>query len=124
MRVPLPELPGSRSLTARQLRRRLCPTKPAPDYAGSRLLVFLGVNPVVSHGHTTAMPSPTTAIRELRAHAEVWVIDPRATETARLASGHIAPRPGTDYAILAYVVRELLRSFRRPPAPSRRPEPG
>jgi anaerobic selenocysteine-containing dehydrogenase len=88
--------------------------KPTPDYAGSRLLVFLGVNPVVSHGHTTAMPSPTTTIRELRTHAEVWVIDPVATETARLASRHIAPRPGTDYAILAHVVRELLRQA--PPA--------
>ena len=90
--------------------------KPAPDYAGSRLLVCLGVNPVVSHGHSTAMPGPTTTIRELRAHAEVWVIDPRTTETARLASGHIAPRPGTDYAILAYIVRELLRQATPVPA--------
>ena len=84
--------------------------KPVPDYAGSRLLVYVGVNPVVSHGHTTAMPSPTTTLRDLRDRAEIWVIDPRASETARLAAGHIAPRPGTDYAILAYVARELLRA--------------
>ena len=36
------------------------------------------------------------------------MIDPRRSETARLASRHIAPRPGTDYAILAHLVRELL----------------
>jgi anaerobic selenocysteine-containing dehydrogenase len=82
---------------------------PRPDYDRAKLLVYLGVNPVVSHGHTTAMPSPTTTIRALRGRAQVWVIDPRLTETARLASGHIAPRPGTDYAILAFLVRELLR---------------
>jgi anaerobic selenocysteine-containing dehydrogenase len=83
--------------------------KTAPDYAGARLVIYLGVNPVVSHGHTTAMPSPTTTLRELRERAQIWVIDPRVSETARLASGHIAPRPGTDYAILAHIVRELLR---------------
>jgi anaerobic selenocysteine-containing dehydrogenase len=82
---------------------------PRPDYDRTKLVVYLGVNPVVSHGHTTAMPSPTTTIRALRAHAEVWVVDPRQTETARLASHHLAPRPGTDYAILAHLARELLR---------------
>src|SRR5258708_12742106 len=55
------------------------------------------------------MPSPTTTVRSLRSRAEVWVVDPRLSETACLASHHIAPRPGTDYAILAYLVRELLR---------------
>jgi len=82
--------------------------KPVPDYDGGRLFIYIGVNPVVSHGHTTAMPSPTTTLRQLREHAQVWVIDPRVSETARLGSGHIAPRPGTDYAILAHIVRELL----------------
>ena len=81
---------------------------PHPDYDRARLVVYVGVNPVVSHGHTTATPSPTTTIRGLRERAEVWVIDPRRSETARLASRHIAPRPGTDYAILAHLVRELL----------------
>jgi anaerobic selenocysteine-containing dehydrogenase len=86
---------------------------PRPDYERAKLVVFLGINPVISHGHGTAMPSPTTTLRELRAHADVWVIDPRRTETARLATGHIAPRPGTDYAILGYLVAELLRDGSR-----------
>lgn len=37
------------------------------------------------------------------------MIDPLYTETAGFASRHVAPRPGTDYAILAYLVREVLR---------------
>src|SRR5260370_41022940 len=47
-------------------------------------------------------------IRSTAARGEVWVIAPLHTETARFASRHMAPRPGTDYAILAYLVRELL----------------
>ena len=82
---------------------------PHVDAERTELVVYLGVNPVVSHGHTSAHPDPVTALRTLRAHAEVWVIDPRRTETARLADRHLAPRPGTDYAVLAHLVRELLR---------------
>ena len=39
----------------------------------------------------------------------MWVVDPRRTETARLATDHLAPRPGTDFAVLAMLVREILR---------------
>jgi anaerobic selenocysteine-containing dehydrogenase len=81
-----------------------------PDRAGARLVLYVGINPVVSHGHSVGHPDPVRALRELRERAEVWVIDPRRSETARFASRHLAPRPGTDYAILAYLARELLSS--------------
>jgi anaerobic selenocysteine-containing dehydrogenase len=87
-----------------------------PDYDNATFAVFLGSNPVVSHGHTVGLPNPRGAIRYLAKHAEVWVVDPRYTETARLASHHLAPRPGTDYALLAYLVREVLRDGVRAPA--------
>jgi anaerobic selenocysteine-containing dehydrogenase len=83
---------------------------PRPDYDNARLVIYVGSNPVVSHGHTVAMPDPISALRALRQHADIWVIDPRRTETARIASGHLAPRPGTDYAVLAFLLRELLRA--------------
>ena len=81
-----------------------------PDYDGATLVMLIGSNPVVSHGHTVGMPNPTGAIRDLAKRAQVWVVDPRHTETARLATRHLAPRPGTDYAVLAFLVREVLRS--------------
>ena len=81
-----------------------------PDYDGAALVMLIGSNPVVSHGHTVGMPNPTGAIRDLAKRAQVWVVDPRHTETARLATRHLAPRPGTDYAVLAFLVREVLRS--------------
>ena len=82
---------------------------PHVDFDGVKLVVYVGVNPVVSHGHTSALPDPVTAIRALRTHADIWVVDPRRTETARLATHHLAPRAGTDYAVLGFLVREVLR---------------
>ncbi|WP_198541147.1 molybdopterin-containing oxidoreductase family protein [Parafrankia soli] len=82
---------------------------PRPDYDNAHLVLYIGTNPLVSHGHTVAMPNPVGTLRELRERARVWVVDPRRTETARMAHGHLAPRPGTDHAIMAFLVRELLR---------------
>ena len=82
---------------------------PHIDYEQTKLVVYVGVNPVVSHGHTSALPDPVTALRDLRTRADVWVVDPRRTETARLATEHVAPRPGTDYAVFAFLVREILQ---------------
>jgi anaerobic selenocysteine-containing dehydrogenase len=87
---------GSSALTAR------------PDYDNATFVMLIGSNPVVSHGHTVGLPNPTGAIRDLAKRAQVWVVDPRHTETARLATHHLAPRPGTDYAVLAFLVRETL----------------
>jgi anaerobic selenocysteine-containing dehydrogenase len=91
---------------------------PHVDVDQARLVMYLGVNPVVSHGHTSALPDPVTALRALRARAQVWVVDPRRTETARLATQHLAPRPGTDYAVLGFLVRELLRDGTDRPVPT------
>ena len=80
-----------------------------PDYDNATFAMFIGSNPVVSHGHTVGLPNPRGAIRDLAQRAEVWIVDPRRTETARMATHHLAPRPGTDYAVLAFLVREVLR---------------
>jgi anaerobic selenocysteine-containing dehydrogenase len=84
--------------------------QPRTDYDNTRLLLYIGINPVISHGHALAVPvPPPETIRAVNDRGEVWVIDPRETETARFASGHLAPRPGTDFAILAWLIRSLLR---------------
>jgi anaerobic selenocysteine-containing dehydrogenase len=82
---------------------------PAFDQERARLMLLFGINPVVSHGHFSALPMPAARLREVTARGgEVWVVDPRRTETAAVASRHLAIRPGTDYAVLAYLVCELL----------------
>ena len=82
---------------------------PHVDLERAKLVVYVGINPVVSHGHSSGTPDPVGALRALRAQGEAWVVDPRRTETARRADHHLAPRPGTDYAVLAFLVREVLR---------------
>jgi anaerobic selenocysteine-containing dehydrogenase len=79
-----------------------------PDYDRAAFVMLIGTNPVVSHGHNIAMPNPKGYLRALTQRAQLWVVDPRRTETARMATGHLAARPGTDYAVLAFLVRELL----------------
>lgn len=80
-----------------------------PDFERCRLVLYVGTNPLVSHGHTSMLNSPTARMREMTARGEVWVVDPRATETARHATRHLAVRPSSDHALLAFLVREVLR---------------
>jgi anaerobic selenocysteine-containing dehydrogenase len=83
---------------------------PCIDEENAGLTIFIGTNPVVSHGHTTSLPDPVNRLRALASGSrELWVIDPRRTESARLATRHLAPRPGTDHAIFAFAIRSLLR---------------
>ncbi|MGH8973127.1 MAG: molybdopterin-containing oxidoreductase family protein [Acidimicrobiia bacterium] len=86
---------------------------PQPDWDTTRLLVVVGQNPVVSHGHTVARPDPVVALRRIRQRGgAVVVADPRTTETAQLADLHLPLRPGSDAALLAFLVRHALA--RRP----------
>jgi anaerobic selenocysteine-containing dehydrogenase len=69
------------------------------------------VNTVVSHGHGLMMPNPLVHLRDLRARGgRVVVVDPRRTETSHHADLHLAVRPGTDPALLAFAVRHVLHT--------------
>lgn len=81
---------------------------PKTDYDNVDMLIYVGVNPMVSHGHNTGMFNPAVGIRAAARRGEVWTIDPLLTETARYSTRHIAPYPGKDYAILAWLTREIL----------------
>lgn len=82
---------------------------PIWDEDASTLLVLVGSNPVVSHGHSNAIPDPVRRIRAFRARGgELVVVDPRRSETAAMADVHLAPHPGSDWLLLAWLVRDLL----------------
>ncbi|PRC56883.1 molybdopterin oxidoreductase, partial [Mycobacterium sp. ITM-2017-0098] len=59
------------------------------DLDNADFLMLIGVNPVGSHGHAISMPNPTGTVRAIAKRGQVWVVDPRRTETARLATGHL-----------------------------------
>ena len=81
----------------------------APDLPTTDLLLAIGINTVVSHGHGLMMPNPLGHLRDLRARGgRLVVVDPRRSETAHHADLHIAAAPGTDPALLAFLVRHVL----------------
>ena len=83
--------------------------EPRADLANTKMVIFVGTNPVISHTRTINMHAPTAAMRDMRAHgAELWTLDPRKSETAVRSDGHIQARPGMDYAVLGHAIRELL----------------
>lgn len=82
---------------------------PAMDFDRTTLLLVIGENMAVSHGGFSYFPNPVGYLRKVARHGEVWVLDPRRTETARVATRHLCPRSSTDFAVVGYLVRELLR---------------
>jgi anaerobic selenocysteine-containing dehydrogenase len=82
---------------------------PIPDWAATELLIFVGQNPIVSHGHVGVRPDAVSALRGIQNRGgKVVIVDPRSTESARRADLHLRPRPGTDPALLAHLVRAAL----------------
>src|SRR5205814_6595047 len=82
---------------------------PVWDPTAPGLAIFVGTNPVVSHGYGTALPDPIRYLREYRARGgRVWVLDPRRTETAAHADVHVPVLPGADVAVLAALANALL----------------
>jgi anaerobic selenocysteine-containing dehydrogenase len=80
-----------------------------PDLDRTDHLVILGANPMVSNGSVTTAPDIPGRLRALRRRGgRLTVIDPARTRTAALADRHIAPRPGTDAALLFAVVHVLF----------------
>ena len=81
---------------------------PKTDERNCEMLIYVGTNPMVSHGHNTGMFNPAGPIRAMAKRGEVWTIDPLRTETAAFSTRHLQPYPGKDYAILAWLTREII----------------
>lgn len=83
---------------------------PVADVDRTDLLVVIGANPAVSNGSITTMPDARGRLKAIRARGgRVVVVDPRRTETARLADQHVAVRPGGDPALLLGILHVLFR---------------
>ncbi|WP_280232648.1 molybdopterin oxidoreductase family protein [Nocardia cyriacigeorgica] len=82
---------------------------PVTDIDRTDRLVILGANPAVSNGSITTMPGAKQRIRDVRERGGiVVVIDPRRTETARLADEHVAVAPGGDVYLLLGMLHVLV----------------
>lgn len=80
-----------------------------PDLDRTDYLVIIGANPLVSNGSLATAADFGGKLRALRNRGgRLVVIDPARTRTAEMADRHLAPRPGTDAALLFAIVHTLF----------------
>jgi anaerobic selenocysteine-containing dehydrogenase len=82
---------------------------PVPDLDRTGHLLLIGANPLVSNGSLATAADFPGKLKALRQRGgRLVVIDPHRTRTARAADHHVAPRPGTDAALLLAMVQVLF----------------
>jgi anaerobic selenocysteine-containing dehydrogenase len=83
-------------------------TVPVPDIDRTDFLLMLGANPYASNGSLATAPDWPGRIEALLDRGgRLVVVDPRRTQTAEVASQHLAIRPGADPFLLMALVNVL-----------------
>ena len=82
---------------------------PVPDIDRTDYFLVLGANPMASNGSLMTVPDFPQRLRDLKARGgRMVVLDPRRTETAKVATEHHFVRPGTDAAVLLAMLHVLF----------------
>jgi anaerobic selenocysteine-containing dehydrogenase len=82
---------------------------PVPDLDRTGYLLILGANPAVSNGSLMTAPDVKKRLKAIRERGgRIVVIDPRRTETAKLADRHFFIRPGTDALLLMALLHTVF----------------
>jgi anaerobic selenocysteine-containing dehydrogenase len=82
---------------------------PVPDIDRTHLMLILGANPLASNGSMMTAPKVANRLREIQKRGgKLVVIDPRKTETAKIADEHFFIKPATDVYLLLALVNVLL----------------
>lgn len=86
---------------------------PVPDLERTDCFLCIGANPVVSQGSAMVTPDVKARLRAIRARGgRIVTVDPRFTETARLADEHVFIKPGGDAAFLLAMLHVLAADGR------------
>lgn len=84
-------------------------TQPFPDLDHVRCLVIVGANPAISKWSFLQVSNPIARLRELeRRGTRLFFVDPRRTESAKVAGEHLFIRPGTDVFFYLAFLSDLL----------------
>jgi len=84
-------------------------TQPFPDVDHTQCLIVVGANPVVSKWSFLQVPNPGKRLRDIEERGgRVFIVDPRRTETAKVAGEHVFIRPGTDLFFYLAFLNELI----------------
>ena len=91
---------------------------PIPDLDRTNFFLILGANPAVSNGSLMTAPGVGQRLKEIRQRGgKVILIDPRFTETARLADRHLFIKPGTDVLLLLALLHVVFEEGLTAPGP-------
>ncbi|MGB5695237.1 MAG: molybdopterin-dependent oxidoreductase [Polyangiales bacterium] len=84
-------------------------TQPFPDLENLECLIIVGANPAVSKWSFLQVSNPIRRLKEIEARgAKIFIVDPRRTETAKVAGEHVFIRPNTDVFFYLSFLNELL----------------
>ncbi|EON91065.1 hypothetical protein MARLIPOL_15487 [Marinobacter lipolyticus SM19] len=82
---------------------------PIPDIDRTDLFICIGANPMASNGSLMTVPDVRGRLKALKGRGgKMIVVDPRRTETAKLADEFHFIRPGTDALLLMAMVHTLF----------------
>ncbi len=83
---------------------------PVPDIDRTDYMILMGANPVASNGSMMSAAGVTSRLRRIKERGgKVVVLDPRRTETGKIASEHVFIQPGSDIFFLAAFLYILFR---------------
>jgi anaerobic selenocysteine-containing dehydrogenase len=82
---------------------------PITDIDRTSYFLVFGANPMASNGSLMTVPDFPNRVRDLRRRGgKMVVLDPRRTETAKVADEHLFVRPGTDAVVLLAMLHVLF----------------
>lgn len=82
---------------------------PIPDIDHTDFMVILGANPIVSNGSIMTVPNVKKRLKNIqKRQGKIITIDPRLTETGKIADQHLFIKPGTDAYLLMAMVNYLF----------------
>jgi anaerobic selenocysteine-containing dehydrogenase len=82
---------------------------PIPDLDRTRFFLIFGGNPLASNGSLMTAPDIINRMEAIKKRGgKIILIDPRRTETARVASEHLFIKPATDAYFLLALINTLF----------------
>lgn len=82
---------------------------PIPDIDRTDFMLIMGGNPAVSNGSIMTAPGFSKRLKAIKSRGgQVYVIDPRFTETSRIASKHHHIKPGKDALLLLALIHVIF----------------
>lgn len=83
---------------------------PIPDIDHTDYMILIGANPSASNGSIMSAAGVTQRLKAIKNRGgKVITIDPRKTETSRLASEHVFIKPSTDIYFLIGFLQVLIK---------------